>query len=77
MTLKIEPNSVSDLQQAFTVDVWAALELMGKLQRVGRTMIIDGEYRFGSGRLVATKVTPRLVGQPVVKTLPSTPDHAE
>ncbi|AXH00517.1 hypothetical protein DVJ83_15155 (plasmid) [Deinococcus wulumuqiensis] len=63
VTLKIEPNSITDLQEAFFVEVWASLELLEKLQRPGRTMLFDGEYRPGSGRLVVTRVTPKLVGK--------------
>lgn len=63
VTLKIEPNRKGHLTEAFSVEVWMALDLMDKLQRVGRTMQFQGEYRPGSGRLVVKKVLPQLIGE--------------
>lgn len=63
VTLKIEPNRKGHLTEAFSVEVWMALDLMESLWRVGRTMQFQGEYRPGSGRLVVTKVLPQLIGE--------------
>lgn len=63
LTMEIKPNSVGNLQEPFFVEIWAALELLEKVQRVGRTMIISGEYRPGSGRLVAQDMKPKSVGK--------------
>lgn len=73
--LKIEPNSVTALGQAFTVEVWSSLELLEKVKRPGRTMIFGGEYRPGSGRLVVTSVKPKLVGQTQKKSEATTNDQ--
>lgn len=63
VTLNIEPNRKGNLTEAFSVEVWMALDLMEGLQRVGRTMQFQGEYRPGSGRLVVKKVLPQMIGE--------------
>ena len=63
LTLKIEPHSQGALQEPFTVEVWASLDLMAQLQGVGRTMLLTGEYRPGSGRLVVKTDKAQLVGK--------------
>ena len=63
VTLKIEPHSEGALQEPFSIEVWASLDLMKQLQGIGRTMIFTGEYRPGSGRLVVKAIKPQLVGK--------------
>lgn len=63
LTLKIEPHSQGALQEPFSIEVWASLDLMKQLQGIGRTMIFTGEYRPGSGRLVVKTVKAQLVGK--------------
>lgn len=61
--LKIETNPNGKLQETFVVDIWVPLELMEKLPKVGKTVVALGEYRVGSGRLVAKTVFPKKFGE--------------
>ncbi|MBB5236298.1 hypothetical protein [Deinococcus budaensis] len=70
VVVEVEPNDTGLLRESFDVQVWAALELLEKLPRPGRTLLVYGEYRPQSGRLVATRFTPLHVGKPKAKPTP-------
>lgn len=71
VVVEVEPNDTGLLRESFDVQVWAALELLEKTPRPGRTLLVYGEYRPQSGRLVATRFTPLHVGKPKAKPAPS------
>ncbi|MEW6422591.1 MAG: hypothetical protein AB1511_12830 [Deinococcota bacterium] len=64
LIVEVEPNKQGVLAEAFPVHIWAALDLLEKLPKVGRTLVVTGEYRPQSGRLVATRCTPVHIGAP-------------
>lgn len=43
--------------------MWASLDLLDKLPKPGQTLMMQGDYRALSGRLMATAVKPKCVGR--------------
>lgn len=61
---EVELNKRGALMEPFEVHIWAALALLERLPKVGRTVVVTGEYRPQSGRLVATRCKPVHIAAP-------------
>ncbi|MFC5849573.1 hypothetical protein [Deinococcus petrolearius] len=53
LQVRIDPNTRTNLAEPFALNLWMPLEGLER-QYVGRTVQVFGEWRLGSGRLVAT-----------------------
>lgn len=64
LVIGIEPNAKGILEEPFSVQIWAALEQLERRDlKPGRTLMVDGTYRPGSGRLIARRITAVRVGE--------------
>jgi len=70
LVVVVEPNKQGALTEPFQVHIWAALDLLEKLPKVGRTLVVTGEYRPQSGRLVAARATPVHIAAPKTPAAP-------